>query len=1065
MVSNGEGRRPLLAARPRPPRLQASYEQQSMWVIQQISPSRTDHNLSWAWRLRGVLNQGALRAAINAIVQRHEVLRTHFDMTDGEPEQVVDTACTIDVPIDDFSGLDETEQQRRATAALRSQQETPFDLATGPVLRARLLKLGPEEHLLLRTVHHIAYDGFSAVIFNRELMAAYAAACAGSEAAFEPLPVQYADFAVWQRSWLRDSVLDRGFEYWKGQLDGMPDRLSLPADRPRPLFAPYRARVLDTPLSSELIAALRRLARSAGCSLYMTTLAAFAVLVARHSGQDDVVIGSANANRPDVATERLIGLFANLLPIRIRVRSGCSFRQLMAQVRETSFQSYKFREIPFERLVEHVSPTGQPHAAPLCQVVFAMQDAQRFKPQLHGLTIDRPFGIHELQTRFDLTVQIFPGVHRAFVRWLYSEDMFDGWRMEQMAAQYLRLLEAVIADPDASVGALRILPDDERERLVQRFNEGVADVAFTAIPSLLEAQVEETPDAIAVAGGAEQVTYAALNARANQLAHYLRGLGVGPEQRVCISLQRSVDSVVTLVALLKTGAAYVPVDPEYPAARLAYMLADAKPLLVLTTSALRSRLPSDGHVVVLDAPQTVAAIAEMTTTNPVVPVDPRHPGYIIYTSGSTGEPKAVVSTQLALANRISWLQQAYALNSDDRLLHKTPYGFDVSAWEVFWPLVVGGRVVVAAPELHRDPQYIARTVVDERITHLHFVPSMLRVFLEEPESAHCASVRRVMCSGEALTRDLQRQLADRLPAAELRNQYGPTEGAEVTEWTCHAHDGSASPPIGRPSWNMNVYVLDQNGAPAPVGVAGELCIAGPGLARGYLNRPAATAARFVPDPLAVNPGTRMYRTGDLARWRNDGVLEFIGRLDNQVKIRGFRVELGEVETVLRSHEAVAQAVVMDRETSAGERELVAYVVPREQARWHSNNFRSDIGRWLPDYMVPATIVVLKALPLTVNGKVDTRALPAPAPVQTAAPRAPRTRLENDLCSICAEVLGIDQFGIDDDFFASGGHSLSAMRVISRSRTRLGLRLTFRTLLEHRTVAAILEKTALVEQPL
>jgi amino acid adenylation domain-containing protein len=663
-------------------------------------------------------------------------------------------------------------------------------------------------------------------------------------------------------------------------------------------------------------------------------------------------------------------------------------------------------------------------------------------------------------SHYPLGLWIVPGTELA-LRFGYRADVLTATNVEAVASRLVQLLDLLADEPDRCIGAISLLREDERAQLTS-WNATTQSTIDAPLPALFEQQVTDTPDADALVFEDTRLSYAELNARANRLAHHLIRSGVGPEHIVAVALPRSVELVVALLAVLKAGAAYLPLDTDYPADRLAFMLDDAKPTRVLTLRAFAMTLADGVISLCMDDAALAAALSEEPATNPhdaerVQPLQPQHPAYVIYTSGSTGKPKGAVNTHAALVNRLRWMQAAYPLDASDCVLQKTPSSFDVSVWEFFWPLCEGAKLLVARPEGHKDPAYLAQLIRDRGVTTLHFVPSMLQAFLQEPAAAKCVGVRRVICSGEALSRELQAQLHRTLPC-ELHNLYGPTEAAiDVTAWTCHAQDPALSVPIGRPIWNTQVYVLNAALQPVPVGVPGELYLAGAGLARGYLHRPGLTAQRFVADPFGL-PGSRLYRTGDLARWRPDGVVEYLGRTDHQVKIRGFRIELGEIEAALLRHAAIAQAAVIARADHAGQAQLVGYLIARAEHVLDTDNVRRTLAEHLPDYMVPAALVVLDALPLTPNGKLDRKALPAPD-FTRGGYRAPRTPQEEILATLFAEILHLERVGIDDSFFDLGGHSLLATRLISRIRSTLDVEVPIRTLFESPTVAELATQLA------
>ncbi|MFL5279511.1 MAG: amino acid adenylation domain-containing protein, partial [Rhodopila sp.] len=1012
--------KPPLRPQPRPSRIPLSYAQQRLWFIHELQETSTQYHVPAVLRLSGKLDVNALERALNTIIDRHETLRTRFVNTDGEPEQVIVANLFVPLRVDDLTPLGEGAQQRALNEAMTRYLEEPFDLARGPVTRFGLLKLADLHHVLLATFHHIVADGWSVSVFNRELAALYEAFQEDRTNPLMPLAVQYADFALWQRGWLHGMVMNRGLAYWRAQLAGAPAQLALPTDHPRPPLQTYAAGAYKTTIELQDFDHLRQVSLANQTTLYMTLLAAFALLLECHSGQNDLVIGSPVANRQDVQLEPLLGFFVNVLVMRVQVNPHENFCTLLNHVRHMTLEAYQHQDVPFERLVEELSPERRLDMTPIFQVWFALQNAPQAPQRLPGLNISA-VPTDDLRVRFDIELHASERDGAVHLDWLYNRDLFDRPRIERMARHFQQLLGTVLDAPHTPLAQLPLLNDNERRHMLEDLNAAAQPVPQTTLVALLEAQAAATPQAVALSDGRSALSYAELNATANGLAHRLIACGVGPEARVGICLPRSIELVVALLATIKAGGAYVPLDPAYPEARLSTMLADAAPTVVLSNRALRARLAHEAAILLDEVtPPPDAPRHNPTDAERLSPLHPLHPAYVIYTSGSTGQPKGAPNTHQALVNRLLWMQAAYKLTPADHVLQKTPYSFDVSVWEFFWPLITGARLVVAEPEAHRDPARLAETIVREQISTLHFVPSMLSAFIEQAEVGRCTTLRQVICSGEALSGALQRQVLRRLPQVALHNLYGPTEAAiDVTAWTCRREDEAATPPIGRPIWNSRVYVLDRALSPVPVGVAGELYLAGAGLARGYWRQPALSAERFVADPYAPAAGQRMYRTGDLARWRDDGALEYLGRTDHQVKLRGLRIELGEIEATLLADPAVRQAVVLAREDAPGVTRLVAYVVPASGADADAAALRRRLAERLPDYMVPTAFVVLAALPLTPNGKLDRRALPEPqAPERTW--RAPATPKEEILCALCADILGVPRVSPDDNFFALGG---------------------------------------------
>ncbi len=1037
--------------------LPLSYAQQRLWIIDQLEPNSALYNIPLAIRLTGRLNLPALRQAISDIIRRHEVLRTTFATSEGSPVQLISDTTETEFPLVDLSHLPAEEREAQARRLANQEAQRSFDLSLGPLFRVQVLRLSQTEHILLCTMHHIVSDGWSMGVLIREVAALYEAYSQGQPSPLPELPIQYADYAVWQRQWLTGEVLETQLSYWREQLAGAPAVLELPTDHPRPAVQSFRGAAHRIELSAELTEALRKLSRAEGVTLFMTLLSAFSVLLSRLSGQDDIVVGTPIANRTRVETEGLIGFFVNTLVLRTRVEAEENFRELLRRVREVTLGAYSHQEVPFEKLVEELQPDRDLSHSPLFQVMFVLQNAPREAGLLEELSLSR-VEIEAAPAKFDLTLFVVETEHGLNGALQYNTDLFNEETIERLSHHFLTLLGAIIREPEQRVAELAILTPAERAQLLVEWNQtGTQYPSQSCIHELFEEQVERTPEAIAVVYKDERMTYAELNSRANQLAHYLRGMGVGPEVMVGICVERSVEMVVGLLGILKAGGAYVPLDPEYPAPRLSFMLEDAAPALLLTQAHLLPLLPPTGSTpFCLDA-QWAAVVAGLPTTNLGVRLEPGHAAYAIYTSGSTGRPKCAVNTHGGISNRLRWMQETYGLGSSDVVLQKTAFSFDVSVWEFFWPLMTGARLVVARQGLQRDAGGLAELIREQGVSVLHFVPAMLQVMLEEPSWADCRSVRLVVASGEALTPEVVERFREQ-SVAELENLYGPTEAAvDVTRWRCRPSGESSaelrSVPIGRPIANIQLYILDEEQEPVPVGVAGELYIGGVGLARGYLKRPELTAERFVPHPFSAKPGARLYRTGDLAKYLPDGNIEFLGRVDQQVKLRGYRIELGEIETVLGQHPEIEQAVVI-LSAQGSEPRLVAYVVAEQDLG--QGELRGYLKERLPEYMVPAVFVQLEALPLTPNGKIDRKALPAPDQGRIEAGQeyvAPQTQVEELLVGVWEAVLGVERVGVYDNFFELGGHSLLAIQVAVRCQ-QAGLNVAPQFLFQYKNIAQL-----------
>ncbi|HEV2147889.1 MAG TPA: amino acid adenylation domain-containing protein, partial [Longimicrobiaceae bacterium] len=1020
-----------------------SFAQQRLWAIQELDPGSPAYNEPEALPIGGALDLPALERSLTEIVRRHEVLRSVFVLEDGEPVQRVRPAPALRLPVVDLSGAAPEARPGIARRLAREEAARPFDLGRDLLLRATLVRLRPEEHVLLLTTHHAAWDGWSQGVFTRELSVLYAAFTRGAPSPLPELPVQYADYAAWQRERIRGERLEAELGYWRGRVAGAPTLLELPVDHPRPPVQTAPAGHEPVPLAGPLAAGVLELARAEGTTPFVVLLAAFHALLARHTGQLDLLVGTPASSRSRPELEGLIGFFVNTLVVRADLSANPTFRELVRQVREAVLEAQQHQDLPLEVLVRELAPERDPSRNPLFQASFALQrGGSAAAPPGAGLAMGGPEAGGGM-ARFDLFLHLMETEGALGGHLEYRRDLFEPATVRGMAARFRTLLEAAVADPARRVLDVPILGEDELRRVVAEWNATAAPYPTgECLHRLVERQVDRTPDAVAVVFEGERVTYRELDARANRLAHHLQRLGVGPEARVGICLERSPDMVVALLAVLKAGGAYVPVDPGYPRDRIAYLLGDSAVPVLLTQERLLPLLPdSPARVVCLDRDR--GEVDAEPEARPRAAVSAGSLAYVIYTSGSTGRPKGAMNEHRGVVNRLLWMQEEYGLDASDAVLQKTPFSFDVSVWEFFWPLMTGARMVVARPEGHRDPVYLSELIEREGVTTLHFVPSMLHAFLQAGEPERCGSLKRVVCSGEALAFELQERFAGKLPGVELHNLYGPTEAAvDVTYWACVPGDGRGVVPIGRPVANTRILVLDGSLNPVPAGVSGELFIGGVQVGRGYLGRPELTAERFVPDPLGTEPGARLYRTGDRVRWLPDGVLEYLGRMDFQVKVRGFRIELGEIESVLLAHPAVREAAVVARGDGAGGQRLAAYVVPAAAGEDPSpGDLRAHLLERVPEYMVPGAFVLLEALPLTPNGKLDRRALPDPAPAAAAAASgytAPSTPAERILAELWAELLRVERVGVHENFFELGGDSILSIQIVARARER-GLR--------------------------
>ncbi|MEV0002879.1 amino acid adenylation domain-containing protein [Micromonospora sp. NPDC050980] len=1004
-----------------------SYAQERVWFMDQLAPGEAAYHIAVPLRVRGPLDVETLRAALAALGARHESQRTRFPAdADGRPTVVV--ADTADIPLTVVEAADEAAAQALVDAAAAE----PFDLAHGPLLRALLIRLSDTDHVLFLGQHHIVGDGWSVDVLLRDLITLYR----GGEP--PALPIQYGDFAAWEARELDGPQARAHVDYWKQRLAGITP-LELPLDRPRPATQTYRGDFVEFQLDPAATEALNALARDSGGTLFMTLLSAYQVLLARHAGQDDFAVGASVAGRSAPELENVVGMFINMLPLRAELAGEPTFAELLARTRRSVLDGFEHADVPFAKVVHELGLPRDVSRSPVFQTMFVLQNYEmgRFRGVSRTDEVTFEWTPMELRaTRFDFELHAVETVDGLWGKLVFNTDLFDRATVERMARRWTALLDAIVAAPDTPVSRLPLLPEGERE-LLAGWNDTAADFPrHETLHGPVEERAAATPDAVAVTIDGRSRTYAQLNADANRIAHRLRAAGVGPETLVGVCAERSVELVAGLLGVLKAGGAYLPLDPEYPADRLAFMVTDADAPVVLVQSHLRDVLPATAATA-LDL-DDATVWADQPTTDPASLAGPEHLAYVIYTSGSTGRPKGVPNTHRGIVNRLDWMQKAYGLGADDAVLQKTPASFDVSVWEFFWPLRTGARLVLAKPGGHKDAGYLRDLLVAERITTAHFVPSMLTVYLAEDGVEAATALRRVICSGEELPLTSAVDFTARLPWCGLHNLYGPTEAAiDVTAWACEPARLAevTAVPIGAPIANLRLHVLDAAGAVCPVGVAGELHIGGVGLARGYHRRPALTAEKFVPDPFSAEPGARLYRTGDLARWvagpDGVGVIEFLGRIDHQVKLRGLRIELGEIESALREQSGVTEATVIVREDSPGDKRLTAYLVgPAEHAA-----LKAALKDTLPEYMVPAAFVTLDVLPLTPNGKLDRKALPAPVVTREASVALvePRDDTERALAAIWSEVLGVATLGIDDDFFDLGGHSMLATQVVAKIR--------------------------------
>ncbi|BAY48981.1 nonribosomal protein synthetase [Scytonema sp. HK-05] len=1033
-----------------------SFAQQRLWFFKQLEPDSSAYNIPATVRLSGLLNLAALEKSIDEVVRRHEALRTTFTLVDGQPVQVIHPASRFTLPVVDLQSLNETEQNVETLRLATAEAQRCFDLEKGPLLRVILLQMRKTEYVLLFTMHHIVSDAWSTGLLIRELVLLYKAFSTGQSSPLPELPIQYADFAVWQRHWLQGEIRESQLFYWKQQLSGELPVLQLPTDYSRPITPTYRGSRQFLTLSKSLTEKLKDLSHRENVTLFMTLLAAFQTLLYRYTRQEDILVGSPIANRNRSELEGVIGFFVNTLVLRTDLSGSPSFRQLLDRVKEVTLGAYAHQDLPFEQLVQAVQPDRNLNQNPLFEVLFSLQNTAMPVWQLPNLTLT-PLHINNNTAKFDLTLLMEDTEEGLVATFEYNTDLFDRDSIHRMLGHFSTLLDAIVANPDNAIANLPLLTASEKQQLIVEWNNTKKDYPLNlCIHQLFEQQVERTPDAVALVFENQQLTYRELNNRANQLTHYLQHLGVKPDILVGICIERSLEMVIGLLGILKAGGAYLPLDPAYPKERLAFMLADASVPVLLTQEKLLATLPAhQAQVVCLDTDweiinrETALDLINHTTTENLA--------YVIYTSGSTGQPKGVQIPHGALVNFLNTMRHSPGLTQEDILLSVTTLSFDIAALELYLPLIVGARLVLVSREVAADGTQLLAQLTSCNATVMQATPATWRLLLAAGWNR--TQQLKILCGGEALDSSLANQLLQR--STSVWNLYGPTE---TTIWSAVQKVEQQQlidvVPIGRPIANTQIYLLDKHLQPVPIGVAGELHIGGVGLARGYLNRPELTNEKFIPSPFAL--GERLYKTGDLARYRSNGNIEFLGRIDHQVKIRGFRIELGEIEAVLEQHSLVRQAVVIAREDVPNEKRLVAYVVFDKQSKIQnlkSDDLRRFLHKQLPSYMVPSAFVLLESLPLTPNGKVDRRALPAPETKRSEIEPTfvdPRNDIEKALARIWTQILGVEKVGIHDNFFELGGHSLLTTRLLVNIREALQVDLPLRILFESPTLVSLAE---------
>ncbi len=1058
---------PILPA-PRKKELPLSFAQERLWFLAQLMPENASYNVPVAIHLRGPLNIRVLEQSLLEMIQRHEILRTTFSMGNGTPVQMIQplSASNFKLSVIDLLALSSDRQTVEVHHLTTDEAQRAFHLEQGPLLRAKLLQLQSEEHVLLLTLHHIITDRWSMGVFFRELSLLYDAFLEGKSSPLAQLPIQYVDFAHWQRQCLRGDRLKAHLNYWKKQLADAPQVLHIPGERSRPPVHTYQGRREGFELTPELTRQLKSLSQQSGATLFMISIAAFALLLNRYSGQEDIVIGSPMSNRRHKTLESLIGCFVNTLALRIDISGNPTFLALLERVRQTTLEAYAHRDLPFEQVIEGIQAERDTSRNPLIQVMLAFQNAPFSPLTLKGLTAGLAFTTETVST--DLEFHLWEHAGRIVGGVLYYKEVFETDTIVRLLGHFKTLLAAIANNPECLVSDYSLLNEAERRQLLVEWNATATDYPQElCIHQLFETQVEQTPEAIAVICESAQLTYRELNTKVNQLAYHLRTLGVKSEVLVGICVERSLEMMIGLLGVLKAGGAYVPLDPSYPRERIAFMAADSQVQVLVTQSHLIPGLPSlQTQIVCLDTDWNT--VSQQTIENPNNEAASSNLAYVIYTSGSTGQPKGVQVAHQSLTNFLTAMRQSPGLTGKDVVLVITTISFDIAVLELYLPLLVGAKIILLSRETASDGVLLREKLLHPHITMMQATPATWRMLLIAGWKGN--PHLKILVGGEALSRELAHQLQEK--GACVWNLYGPTE---TTVWSTCYQIGAATDSaltcdtesIGRPIANTQIYILDKHLHPTSIGIPGELHIGGDGLARGYLHRADLTTKKFVPNPFSHDPKSRLYKTGDLARYLPDGHIEYLGRLDNQVKIRGFRVELGEIETILAQHLRVREAVVLALEDRPGEKRLIAYLIPAQSEPPSISELRSVLKHSLPEYMIPAAFEMLEEFPLTPNGKIDRRALPAPQglrPELDAVYVKPRTDTEQRIATVWQDLLQVKQVGIHDNFFDVGGHSLLAVQMHQQLQEALAHTFSLIDLFHYPTIAALAQYLEAQKRP-
>ena len=1036
-------------------RIPLSFSQQSMWFYSQITKANPVFNISNAVKMKGTLHKDILLKSLTEVIARHEPLRTTFKSVDGRPVQSIKPSVEVTLPEIDLRNIPQKEQEQYLKKSLKEEARFIFNLKSGPLFRFCLFMLDENEYVFSMVIHHIISDAWSNAILVGELFKFYEAFLKGEDLKLPELPIQYSDYSLWERDWLKGEALEELLGYWRKQLAN-PTTIQLPTDYPRPKIQTYEGGFEPLTISKSLTERLKAICNKEGTTLFMITLAAFQTLLYRYSSQTDILTGTVVANRNRKEVKNLVGFFMNTLVLRSNFDGNPSFIEVLRKIKNMALDAYTYQELPFDKLLEELKPERDASRTPLFQTMLIFHNTQKVELELPGLKMNQ-IDVESGMAPFDLRLQLTESNEEIKGGFDYDSALFKNSTIKRFGVHFLNILETISVAPEEKVSDIKLLTQEEQNQILVEFNNTKADFpSDKVIHEFFEENAAKYPERVAAIFGNQHVTYLELNEKSNQLARLLRRNGVKSDSIIGIMLERSLEMLIGIMAVEKAGGAYLPIDPHYPKDRINYILEDSGVTLLLSHRKFSSIEVNENINRIFLEDQS---LYEGDSSNLPRLAEPENLAYVIYTSGSTGKPKGTLIEQHSLVNRLNWMQKRYPIGSDDIILQKTPFTFDVSLWEMFWWSMQGARVCFLDPDAEKDPGMIVKAIEKNAITVMHFVPSMLNSFLEyindTGEVERIASLKQVFASGEALT-PAQVRLFKRLlekKGTKLTNLYGPTEATvDVSYFDCNTTEDLDIIPIGKPIDNIKLYIMDNKMHLQPIGVAGELCIAGEGLARGYLNRPELTDEKFVHNPL--EPNQKLYHTGDLARWREDGNIEYLGRMDFQVKIRGLRIELGEIERVLQEHPAVKECIVTAWEKEPGNMYLVGYVIREKGTNVESGELQAYLEKALPEYMVPRIYVFVDTMPLSANGKVNRKALPVPVLDSKTEFVAPRNEVENILTNIWSEELGIENVGVNDNFFEIGGHSLLLTRVHSRMNKQFQREFSLIDLFTHSTISAL-----------